>query len=90
MWLCLSKWYWFVIALAITCGYAVYYLAKTPKVYSATAAILVKDGAGASPDVSMAFSDMALFNTNVNINNEMVALKSPIIIDEVSRRLGLM
>lgn len=89
MWLCLSKWYWFVIALAITCGYAVYYLAKTPKVYSATAAILVKDGAGASPDVSMAFSDMALFNTNVNINNEMVALKSPIIIDEVSRRLGL-
>lgn len=89
LWLCVSRWYWFVIALAITCGYAFYYLAKTPKVYSATAAILVKDGAGASPDVSQAFSDMSLLNTNVNINNEMVALKSPIIMAEVSKRLGL-
>lgn len=88
-WVCLSKWYLFVIALAITCGYAVYYLAKTPKVYSATASILVKDGAGSAPDVSVAFSDMDLFNTNVNINNEMVALKSPTIMMEVSRRLGL-
>lgn len=89
LWLYLSKWYWFVIVLAITCGYAVYYLAKTPKVYSATAAILVKDGASATPDVSQAFSDMNLLATNVNINNEMVALKSPIIMDEVSRSLGL-
>lgn len=89
LWLCLSKWYWFVLALIITCGYAVYYLAKTPNVYSATAAILVKDGAGATPDVSEVFGDMASFKTNVNINNEMVALKSPIIADEVSRRLGL-
>lgn len=89
MWLCLSRWYWFVIALAITCGYAVYYLAKTQKSYSATAAILVKDGAGATPDVSQALSDITLLNTNVNINNEMVALKSPIIMDEVARRLGL-
>ena len=89
LWLCVSKWYWFVIALAITCGYAYYYLAKTPKVYSATAAILVKDGAGASPDVSQAFDDMPLLKTNVNLNNEMVALKSPIIMAEVARKLGL-
>lgn len=90
LWLCLSKWYWFVIALVITCGYAVYDLAKTPNVYSATAAILVKDGAGATPDVSELFgNDMASFKTNVNINNEMVALKSPVIMAEVSRRLGL-
>lgn len=89
LWLCLSKWYWFVIALAITCGYAVYYLAKTPKVYSATAAIVVKDNAGSSPDVSEVFGEMASFKTNVNLNNEMVALKSPVIAEEVSRRLGL-
>lgn len=89
LWLCVSRWYWFVIALAITCGYAFYYLAKTPKVYSATAAIVVKDGVGATPDVSQAFSDISLLNTNVNINNEMVALKSPIIMAEVSQRLGL-
>ena len=88
-WICLAKWYWFALALVITCGYAAYYLAKTPKVYSATAAILVKDNAGSTPDVSEAFSDMNLMNTNVNLNNEMVALKSPLIMAEVSRRLGL-
>lgn len=89
LWLCLSRWYWFVIALALSCGYAVYYLAKTPQVYCATAAILVKDGAGATPDVPEVFSDMASFNTNVNLNNEMVALKSPVLADEVAHRLGL-
>ena len=89
LFLCLSKWYLFVIALAITCGYAVYYLAKTSKVYSAEAAILVKDGAGNTPDVSVALSEIDMLNTNVNINNEMVALKSPVIMKEVSHRLGL-
>ncbi|MCM1293811.1 MAG: polysaccharide biosynthesis tyrosine autokinase [Bacteroides sp.] len=91
LWLCLSKWYLFVIALVLSCGYAVYYLAKTPKVYIATSAIVVKDDATGSsgPDIAEVFSDMKSFNTSVNLNNEMVAMKSPVIVDEVSHRLGL-
>lgn len=91
LWLCLSKWYLFVIALVLCCGYGVYYLAKTPKVYLATAAIVVKDNSTGSsgPDISEVFSDMKSFNTNVNLNNEMVAMKSPLIAEEVARRLNL-
>lgn len=89
LWLCVAKWYWFVIALVIMCGYAFYHLAKTPKVYAASAAILVKDQQSSSPDISMVFQDIDALNTNVNINNEMVALRSPVIMAEVSRRLGL-
>lgn len=89
LWLCLAKWYWFVIALVIMCGYAFYHLAKTPNVYAASAAILVKDQQSSSPDISMVFQDIDALNTNVNINNEMVALRSPVIMSEVSRRLGL-
>lgn len=88
-WICLSKWYYFVIALVITCGYAVYKIAKTPKVYTATAAMLVKDNGSSSPDVSAAFSEMSMLNTNVNMNNEMVSLKSPMLMKEVAQRLGL-
>lgn len=89
LWLCVARWYWFIIALVLICGYAVYHLAKTPNVYSASAAILVKDQQSSSPDISMVFQDIDALNTNVNINNEMVALRSPVIMAEVSRRLGL-
>ncbi|MBO5780151.1 MAG: polysaccharide biosynthesis tyrosine autokinase, partial [Muribaculaceae bacterium] len=88
-WIFVGHWYWFAIALLLTCGYAVYYIMKTPKVYESTAAIIVKDNQGASPDVSEAFSDIGLLNTSVNINNELVQIKSPIIVNEVVERLGL-
>ena len=33
LWMCLSRWYWFVISLAVCCGLAVWYILKTPPVY---------------------------------------------------------
>ena len=91
LWLCLARWYWFAIALLITCGYAYYYILKTNKVYVSTAAIMVKDDQtkGNGPEVSETFKDIAGFNTKQNINNEMVQIKSTIIIEEVVKRLGL-
>lgn len=41
--LCLAKWYWFVISLVITLGIATVYLLKTPPVYTRSAMILIKD-----------------------------------------------
>lgn len=89
-WLCVSKWYWFAIALAITLGYAVYYMAKTPKTYQAEADILIKDDStGASAGFNFAFSDITGMNASANINNEMISITSPVVIGEVVRRLGL-
>ncbi len=35
------------------------------------------------------FADMGIFKSNTNINNELLTLKSPTLMTEVVKRLGL-
>ena len=44
----LANWYWFALSAIICLGTAYYYLASTPKIYSRTATILVKDSRAAT------------------------------------------
>ena len=54
----LANWYWFALSVLICLGVAYYYLASTPKIYSRTATILVKDSRkGGDTDLG-AFSDL--------------------------------
>lgn len=89
--LCLNKWHWFAISLALCLGGATFYLLRTPSVYVRTASILIKDdskGKSSSTDME-SFSDLGLFTTNTNVYNEMGTLKSPDIMREVVSRLHL-
>lgn len=91
LWMCLSRWYWFVISLAIFMGFACYKLLSTPKVYERTTQLLLKDedsGAGAS-SLSNEFSNMGFLRSYSNLNNEMVAITAPTVMYEVVNRLGL-
>ena len=91
LYLCLSKWYWFAISLAITLVIAVLYIKMTPPTYVRTASILIKEdtkGSSLSGDVS-GLSDIGLFQTNTNVNNEILSLKSPTIMLDVVKRLHL-
>lgn len=85
------KWYWFAISLFITLTVAVLYLLSTPPIYTRTAAILVKDNSKSSSSTSAMndFSDLGIFKSNTNINNELLTLKSPTLMTEVVNRLGL-
>ena len=85
------KWYWFAISLFITLTIAVLYLLSTPPIYTRTAAILVKDNSKSSSSTGMTsdFSDLGIFKSNTNINNELLTLKSPTLMTEVVNRLGL-
>ena len=38
----LSKWYWFVLSIALFGGYAWYQYAKTPYYYSRSASVMIK------------------------------------------------
>lgn len=90
--LCLSKWYWFVISLIVCIGIAGLYLLKTPLVYTRTASLLIKQeskGQSLSGDVGTSFSDLGLFQSNTNVNNELVSLQSPAIMYDVVKRLHL-
>lgn len=90
--LCLSKWYWFVISLIVCIGIAGLYLLKTPLVYTRTASLLIKQeskGQSLSGDVGTSFSDLGLFQSNTNVNNELVSLQSPAVMYDVVKRLHL-
>lgn len=89
--LCLTKWKWFVLTLAVTLGIAVFYILRTPQVYTRTASVLIKEdskGKSVSPDMD-AFSDLGLFQSGTNVNNELIAFQSPAVMAEVVNRLQL-
>ena len=91
IYLCLNKWYWFVISLAVTLGVAVFYLLKTPPIYTRTASLLIKeDSKGNSlSDAAGVMGDFDLFQTSTNVNNEIQSLQSPSVMLDVVKRLHL-
>ena len=85
--ICLSHWWWFLLALTITMGYAVLKIKKTIPVYSRTVSIMLKPD-DKSGEMS-ALSDLGLNKVSTNITNEILALKSGTVSSEVVRRLNL-
>lgn len=91
LWMCLSRWYWFVISLVIFMGFACYKLLSTPKVYERNTQLLLKDedsGAGVG-SLGNEFSNMGFLRSYSNLNNEMVAMTAPTVMYEVVKRLGI-
>ncbi|MEG0889802.1 MAG: polysaccharide biosynthesis tyrosine autokinase [Bacteroides sp.] len=87
----IEKWHWFALSLFISLSIAILYLLVTPSVYTRTASLLIKDDAkgGSSSAAGMAdFSDLGIFKSNTNINNELLTLKSPTLMREVVIRLN--
>ena len=89
--LCVNKWYWFVISLVVTIGVATFYLLTTPPVYTRSASLLIKeDSKGNSlSDAAGVMGDFDLFQTSTNVNNEMQSLQSPSVMLDVVKRLHL-
>lgn len=91
LYLCLAKWKWFVLSLVLTCGIAVFYLLRTPPVYTRTAAVLIKeDSKGKSVSSGLeSFSELGIFQSTTNVDNELIAFSSPAVMAEVVGRLRL-
>lgn len=91
LWMCLSRWYWFVISLVICCGLGLFYILRTAPVYERTATLLIKDeSAGSSAsDVGQAISDMGFLTSSSNVEDELASIKSPTVMIEVVKRLGI-
>ena len=87
---CLSKWYWFVISVGVVLFLTVFYLLKTTPVYTRSAKVLIKsDNKGNSSTDIGEFSDLGLFRSGVNINNELKTMQSIDIMTDVVRNLHL-
>ena len=89
--LCLAKWYWFVVSVVVVVGAAALYLLTTPPVYTRSASLLIKeDSKGNSmTDATGVLGNMDIFQTSTNVNNEMQAIQSPSVMYDVVRRLHL-
>lgn len=87
-----SKWYWFALGLACSLTLAMCFLFFKQPEYIRTASVLVKeDKKGASiPMGGMeAFEGFGLLQSNVQVQNELITIQSPLIIESVVRRLAL-
>lgn len=88
LYLCAANWHWFAASLFITLSIAALYILMTPPVYMSRASVLIKDDSqtrtGAANSFT-AFSD----NHRSNAEEELMAMRSPAIMAEAVKRLGL-
>ena len=88
---CLSRWYWFVLSLAVCLALGVLYILRSTPTYNTSADIQIKSntkGASMPGDIGE-FGNMGLFAVKSNVNNELHAFESPDIMSEVVARLRL-
>lgn len=81
---CFSKWYWFVISLAVSMGVAVLYILSTPPVYVRSAEIRIKNNGD-----SRGNDAFKITSNSADANTEVKAFRSPGIMKEVIERLDL-
>ena len=86
----LSKWYWFAGSLFCALVIAVIYILTSAPVYTRSASLLVKndDKKGAS-SMASGFEDLGFMKSKANINNEMISMTAPIMMQDVVKRLRL-
>lgn len=86
---CLRKWYWFVLSVLLCVSLGVLQILRTTPVYTRTATLLIKNTDSKSRgSVEQQLSELGGFNTN-QVQDEVIALKSPAITGEVVKRLRL-
>ncbi|MCM1336107.1 MAG: polysaccharide biosynthesis tyrosine autokinase [Candidatus Amulumruptor caecigallinarius] len=86
----LSKWYWFVISVAVCVSFAAYKVMKTTPMYARTITVMfktepTKDGTKTSIDLS----DLGIKTHNTDIANEMITIRSIDMMAEVVEALDL-
>ena len=90
--LCLAKWKWFALSLILAVCCAVFYVLRTPPVYTRSASILIKEegkGSGSLSGEFASFADMGVFSSGTNVYNELITIQSPALMWEVVKRLRL-
>lgn len=91
IWLCLDNWYWFLLSLVVVMGIACIKILRTPPLYTRTATILIKE-----TNVTRSRSDLesmlnmgGVSQMNSKLSNEIVAFRSPDLMLQVVKQLGL-
>ncbi len=89
LFLTLRKWPWILLSLIVCVGGALYYILRTPTVYTRAAEIMIKDAAKGKSAGIEEFGDFGLISSKTDIENEIINLRSGELMTEVVNRLGL-
>ena len=87
----LKNWYWILISIAACLGVAWYVVNRTQPMYTQSLAVMIRDdaqGSGMGPS-RVALRDLGLLGNNTILEDEMAALKSPDLMEQVVVNLGL-
>ncbi|MCF0203208.1 MAG: polysaccharide biosynthesis tyrosine autokinase [Bacteroidaceae bacterium] len=92
--ICRARWYWFIPSIFIIVGLAAFYILSTPKQYTRTSSVLIKEEGKNRRTSSIAgelnaFADMGLFSGGSNVHNELRSINSISLISQVIERLHL-
>lgn len=85
----LSHWHWFVGAVIVSLGIAVFYIMRTTPIYTRTAQLLIKEDKGNAHGAMQEFKELGLFSSASNIQNEIFTISAPKMMKETTKRLGL-
>ena len=89
LFICLDKWKWFVLSLAICMTLMTFHILRTVPIYTQSAQILLKQEGRRSSESSQVLKEMGITQGTSNINNELYTLRSPAICLEVVKALKL-
>lgn len=87
----LVNWRWFLLSVVLCLLFGYLKVKQTIPTYTRSASIMMKDDKKSGHffgEINESFSNIGLSGGSYNVLNEMNALQSPIIIEEVVRRLG--
>lgn len=87
----LSKWYWLALSVVLCLGAAIFYIARTPKIYTRYAVVLIKETAirRGTSELETMLTMGGMSQQNSKLPNEIIAIQSPDLMKEVVQRLGL-
>lgn len=89
---CIENWYWFALSLVICLSIGVYHAMSTTPTYERTALIQIRDDKHDAPlnsDFANMFADLGMFSSSADVFNELVAIRSPRLLQRVVDNLDL-
>ena len=87
--ICVKHWPWFVLSFVICMGVAGFYLLSTPKTYTRTMSILVKNERASKTEEIETFEELGVGNLTSEISDEVVTIHSPAAVYDMVKRLHL-
>lgn len=89
---CASHWVTFLCSFLIFLCIGLLYVERKIPMYARSTQVLIQDqdmGGSAAIEMAGALSSFSFLGSNTQVNNELIAMKSPAVLSEVVNRLGL-